>query len=122
MKNAYHTPMATPQHEASTQTYRKGGNMVLHNSTLRFSICSIVQYSTLIGVQVLIAVIMTVIANKFNICYLGDITILLWVVLAILFCLMRPHAIVVRLFLSALSFFVSTGLYSAMLFIYKTMS
>ena len=96
--------------------------MALRNSTtLRRPVCSIVQFLTLIGVQVLAAVIMTVIANKFNIRYLGDVTILLWIVQAIVFCLVSSSVTVVKLSLSVFSFFVSTGLYSAMLFVYKAM-
>ncbi len=98
--------------------------MALHNgtTTLRSSVCSIAQFLILIGAQVLVAVIMTVIANKFDIRYLSDATILLWIVLAIVFCLVSSSVIVIKLCLSVFSFFVSTGVYSVLLYIYKARS
>ena len=96
--------------------------MALHDSTLRRSLHSIIEYLALIITQVLVAVIMTVIANKLDVCYLGDATILLWIILSILFCSVSSVGIVTRLFLVFLSFFVSTGIYSMFLFVYKTSS
>ncbi len=93
--------------------------MALHDSALRRSLYSIIQYLILIVAQVLVAVIMTVIANKFDVHYLGDATILLWIILSILFCSVSSVRIVTRLFLAILSFFVSTGVYSIFLLVYK---
>ena len=108
-------------HKAKTRRrLQKGDNMALHDSTLRRSIHSIIQYSVLIVAQVLVAVIMTMIANKFDVRYLGDATMLIWIVLSILFCSVLSAGIVARLLLSLLSIVVSTGVYSAFLFIYKT--
>ena len=96
--------------------------MALHDSALRRSIHSIIQYSVLIVAQVLVAAIMTMIANKFDVRYLGHVTILFWFVLSILFCSVSPVGIVARLFLAFLSFFVSVGVYSILLLLYKTSS
>ena len=96
--------------------------MALHDSALRRSIHSIIQYSVLIVAQVLVAAIMTMIANKFDVRYLGHVTILFWIVLSILFCSVSPVEIVARLFLAFLSFFVSVGVYSILLLLYKTSS
>ena len=86
--------------------------MTLHNATaLRRSLHSIIQYLALIVAQVLVAVIMTVIATKFDVRYLGHATILLWIILSILFCSVSSAGIVTRLLLAILSFFVSTGVY-----------
>lgn len=93
--------------------------MALQDSALRRSLHSIIQYLVLIVAQVLVAVIMTVIANKFDVRYLGDVTVLLWIVLAILFCAVSHAGIVVRLLLVFLSIFVSTGVYSVFLLVYK---
>ena len=93
--------------------------MVLHDSALRRSIHSIIHYSVLIVAQVLVAVIMTMIANKLDVRYLGDVTIVLWIVLSILFCSFSSVGIVARLLLVFLSFFVSTGVYSIFLLVYK---
>lgn len=93
--------------------------MALHDSALRRSLHSIIQYLVLIVAQVLVAVIMTVIANKFDVRYLGDVTVLLWIVLAILYCVVSHAGIVARLVLVFLSIFVSTGVYSAFLLVYK---
>ena len=93
--------------------------MALHDSALRRSIHSIIQYSVLIVAQVLVAAIMTMIANKFDVRYLGDVTILLWIVLSILFCAVSHAEIVARLLLAFLSIFVSTGVYSVFLWVYK---
>ena len=93
--------------------------MALHDSALRRSIHSIIQYSVLVVAQVLVAVIMTMIANKFDVRYLGDVTILLWIVLSILFCSVSSVGIVARLLLAFLSFFVSTGVYSIFFLLYK---
>ena len=104
--------------------------MALHDSALRRSIHSIIQYSVLIVAQVLVAAIMTMIANKFDVRYLGHVTILFWIVLSILFCSLSsagivtrlPVEIIARLFLAFLSFFVSVGVYSILLLLYKTSS
>ena len=96
--------------------------MALHDSALRRSIHSIIQYSVLIVAQVLVAAIMTMIANKFDVRYLGHVTILFWVVWASLFCSVSPVEIVAGLFLAFLSFFVSVGVYSILLLLYKTSS
>ena len=93
--------------------------MALQDIALRRSLHSIIQYLVLIVAQVLVAVIMTVIANKFDVRYLGDVTVLLWIVLAILFCAVSYAGIVVRLLLVFLSIFVSTGVYSVFLLVYK---
>ena len=93
--------------------------MALHDSALRRSIHSIIQYSVLVVAQVLVAVIMTTIANKLDVRYLGHVTILLWIVLSILFCSVSSAGIVARLLLAFLSFFVSTGVYSILLLAYK---
>ena len=95
-------------------------DMTLHNTTaLRRSLHPAIQYLALIVAQVLVAVIMTVIANKFDVRYLGDATILLWIILSILFCSVSSAGIVTRLLLAILSFFVSTGIYSLFLLVYK---
>ena len=95
--------------------------MALHNTTaLRRSLHPVIQYLILIVSELLVAVIMTIIANKFDIRYLCHATILLWMTLTILFCFVSSTVIILRLFLAGLSFFVSTGIYSILLFIYKT--
>ena len=104
------------------QTFGKENYMALHDSALRRSIHSIIQYLVLIVAQVLVAAIMTMIANKFDVRYLGHVTILFWIVLSILFCSVSPVEIVARLFLAFLSFFVSVGVYSILLLLYKTSS
>ena len=96
--------------------------MALHDSTLRRSIHSISQYLILIVAQVLIAIIMTVIANKYDVRHLGEVTILFWIVLSILFCSVSPAGIVARLLLAILSVLVSTGVYSILFWAYKTSS
>lgn len=65
----------------------------------------------LICTQVFIALVMTIIANKFNIRYLGDVTILLWIALVIFFCLSSSSRI--DLFFSIFSVFISTGIYTS---------
>lgn len=93
--------------------------MALYDTSLRRSLHSMIQFSALIFLQVLVAVIMTIIANKFDVRHLGDVTILLWIALTILFCSASSVRIVTRLILAFLSFFVSTGVYSLILLAYK---
>lgn len=95
--------------------------MALHNTTtLRHSLHPVIQYLILIVSEVLVAVTMTIIANRFDIRYLCDATILVWIALTVLFCFVSSTVIILRLILAGLSFFVSTGIYSILLFIYKT--
>ena len=105
---------------ADTVTAYTDGVDHLPYSTLRRSIHLIIQYSTLIVAQILVAVIMTIIANKFDVRYLGDVTILLWIALIILFCQVSSVGVVNKFLLAYLSIFISTGVYSIFLFIYRT--
>lgn len=81
--------------------------MALRDSTLWHPIRSIIQYLILITLQVLVAVIMTIIANKFDVCYLGDVTILILTVLSIGFCVVSTYKIIVRILFVSISIFVS---------------
>ena len=94
--------------------------MALQPSALQRSIRSLIFFPVLVAVQVLVALTMTVVANRFNVRCLGDVTILLWIGLVVLFWFGSACGVILRLCLSLFSFILALCIYSVLLYIYKT--